>query len=170
MAAKLNLDLTKTQAESSSIFSRVPAGTYTVVLAHSQFKDTSSGGAGLQLGFMIEEGEHTGKMVQDFVNIVNSNEDAQRIGLGRIKRIMEVQNRKDFKLTTDEALISSNKFQIEVEIEQGVYKDKPAENNRVKKILALEGSSQPTTTAKKEVKKESVQSPQTEEKMPWDLD
>ena len=167
MAAKLNLDLTKTQAESSSMFSKVPAGTYTVVLAHSQFKDTSSGGAGLQLGFMIEEGDHVGKMVQDFVNIKNDNEKAVEIGLGRLKRIMEVQGRKDFKLTTDEALKSSAQFQIEVAIEEGEYNGKPTENNRVKKILALEGSSQPTT-AKKEVKKAESAPEAKEEKMPWD--
>ena len=165
--AKINLDLTKVQAESSSMFSRVPAGTYTVVLAHSVFKDTTSGGAGLTIGYMIEEGEHVGKMIQDFINIQNSNEKAVEIGLGRIKRIMEVQGRKDFKLSTDEALKSPVKFQIEVSVEEGEYNGKPTENNRVKKILALEGSSQ-ATIAKKETKAAVKPAEVTEEKFPWD--
>ena len=118
MAKKLGLDLTKTQAESASIFSRVPAGTYTVVLAHSQFKDTASGGAGLTVGYMIEDGEETGKMISDFINIQNSNEKAVEIGMARIKRIMEVQGRTNFKLATDEDLINGTKFQIEVTVEE----------------------------------------------------
>ena len=167
MAKKLGLDLTKTQAESSSIFSRVPAGTYTVVLAHSQFKETASGGAGLTVGYMIEEGDETGKMISDFINIQNSNEKAVEIGMARIKRIMEVQGRTNFKLATDEDLINGSKFQIEVTVEEGEYNGKPTENNRVKKIMALETTSAKATAKKSEVKKSEEKK---EEKMPWDAD
>ena len=167
MAKKLGLDLTKTQAESSSIFSSVPAGTYTVVLAHSQFKETASGGAGLTVGYMIEEGDETGKMISDFINIQNSNEKAVEIGMARIKRIMEVQGRSNFKLATDEDLINGIKFQIEVTVEEGEYNGKPTENNRVKKIMAPETTSAKATAKKSEVKKSEEKK---EELMPWDAD
>ena len=169
MAAKLNLDLTKIQPESDSMFSRVPAGTYTVVLAHSVFKDTKSGGAGITVGYMIEEGEHTGKMISDFINVQNANEKAVEIGMARLKKIMEVQKRKSFKLDTDEQLISSVPFKIEVTVEAGEYNDKPTENNRVKKIMAIDsttaaGPSKTTTAKKAEAKEEAP----AEELMPWD--
>jgi len=165
--AKLNLDLTKVAPESSSMFSKVPAGKYVAVVAHSVFKDTKTGGAGLQLGFMIEEGEHTGKMIQDFVNIAGSSEKAVEIGLGRIRRIMEVQKRKSFKLDTDEQLISNVAFEIEVTLEQGEYDGKPTENSKVKKIMMIEGSVA-TNKASKVVVKEAPAEKEEKELMPWD--
>jgi hypothetical protein len=164
--AKLNLDLTKVAPESSSMFSKVPAGKYVAVVAHSVFKDTKTGGAGLQLGFMIEEGEHTGKMIQDFVNIAGSSEKAVEIGLGRIRRIMEVQKRKSFKLDTDEQLISNVAFEIEVTLEQGEYDGKPTENSKVKKIMMIEGDA-PKATTKATPKKEAAPV-EEKELMPWD--
>lgn len=166
MAAKLNLDLSKTLPESDSMFSKVPAGKYVAVVAHSVFKETSSGGAGLQVGYMIETGEHAGKMIQDFINIQNSNEKAVEIGLGRLRKIMEVQKRKTFVLTTDEALINATAFEIEVVLESGTYKDQPIENCKVKKITAIEGSAPATkATAKKEA---PVKEEEKKELMPWD--
>src|SRR6478752_6165586 len=105
-SSKINLDLTNTPAESGSIFSKVPAGQYKVVVAFSQFKDgKKAGAAGLQVGYMIEEGPHKGKMVQDYINIMNENEDAVKIGHSRLRRICELQNRKSYKLANDTDLI-----------------------------------------------------------------
>lgn len=169
MASKLNLDLTKIQSESSSMFSRVPSGTYKVVLAHSQFKETV-GGAGLILGYMVEEGEHTGKMIQDFVNIQNQSEKAVEIGLGRIKKIMEVQKRKDFKLTTDEALISATPFMIDVITEEGEYQGKSIENNKIKKIyLAENASPERQITNAPAPKKEKVVEAPKKDLLPWEV-
>lgn len=166
--AKINLDLTKVKAESSSIFSTVPAGKYVAVVAHSVFKDTSSGGAGLQIGYMIEEGEHTGKMIQDFINIQNNNEKAVEIGLGRLRKIMEVQKRKSFKLGTDEELISAVAFEIELTVEEGTYNDKPTTTNRVKKLNLIEGSDPVTKTAT--AKKEApVKEEEKKDLLPWEV-
>jgi len=168
MASKLNLDLTKIQPESDSMFSKVPAGKYVAVVAHSVFKDTKSGGAGLQVGFMIEQGEHAGKMVQDFINIAGSSEKAVEIGLGRLRKIMEVQKRKSFKLDTDEQLISGVPFEIEIVIEEGTYNDKPTENSKVKKIAAIEGSVATNKTSKVVAKESPVKEEEKKELMPWD--
>lgn len=146
-SSTINLDLTGVEAESGSIFSKVPAGAYKVVLAYSQFKDgKNSGAAGLQVGYMIEEGAHKGKMVQDYINIMNENEEAVEIGKKRLRKICEVQGRKTFKLAKDTDLIAKGAFMIDVDIEASTYKDKPTENNRVKKIYEIDGA----TTAKAE--------------------
>ncbi len=144
-ASTLNLDLTKTEQESVSMFSKVPAGDYEVSLAYAQFKDGKNPGAcGLQVGYMIESGEHKGKMVQDYINIQNPNEKAVEIGLKRIKTIMVLQGRKDFKLTTDIALISRNKFMVGIALEPNSYTKSngdvvETENSVVKKMFAIEG-------------------------------
>ena len=142
----LNLNLTNTQEESASMFSKVPAGDYEVSLAHAQFKEgkKNDGASGLQVGYMIESGPHKGKMLSDYINIANPNEKAVEIGLARLKKILVVQKRTNFILKTDMDLVSRNKFMISVAIEPSTYEKKDgtvveAENCAVKKIMAIEG-------------------------------
>ena len=166
-ASKINLDLTKVESESSSVFSRVPAGQYLVVLAYSQFKEGKNpGAAGLQIGYMIEEGEHKGKMIGEYINIANQNEDAVKIGLGRLKRICELQGRSSLKLATDLDLIHKGKFLIDVELVENEYNGKTTEVNRVKKLLANEGSVKEEVKEIKKVQDEVKE--EKKEKLPWE--
>lgn len=163
--AKINIDLTKVQPESSSLFSKVPAGDYLVSVAHSAFKDTASGGAGLIVGYMIEAGEHKGKMVQDFINIKNSNEKAVEIGLGRLRLICDLQARKSYKLVEDKDLIDRATFMISTVLEDSEYNGQPTQNVKIKKLFKAEGSA-PVVETKKEVAKE--QPMKEESKLPWE--
>lgn len=154
-ASTLNLDLTKTETESASMFSKVPAGDYEVSLAHAQFKEgkKGDGACGLQVGYMVESGEHKGKMISDYINIQNPNDKAVEIGLKRLKTIMVLQGRKDFKLTTDMALISRNKFMIGVALEPASFTKQngeavETENCAVKKLFAIEGVTNEVTAEK----------------------
>lgn len=161
--AKINLDLTKVQPESSSLFSKVPAGDYLVSVAHSVFKETTNGGAGLIVGYMIEAGEHKGKMVQDFINIKNANEKAVEIGLGRLRLICDLQARKSLKLVEDKDLVDRAQFMISTVLEESTYNDKPTENVRVKKLFKDDST---TPAAPKDESKEEVKI--TTEKLPWE--
>lgn len=136
--AKINIDLTNIKAEGGSMFSKVPVGTYLVSVAHTEFKDGKNGASGLQVGYMVESGEHKGKMIQDYINIVNSNEKAVEMGLGRLRRICDLQLRKSFKLVNDTDLINREIFSVDVEIEESEYQGKTVENNKVKKLYALD--------------------------------
>lgn len=152
-ASTLNLDLSKTEAESSSMFSKVPEGDYEVTLAHAQFKDgKNAGAAGLQVGYMIEAGPHKGKLLQDYINIMNDNEDAVKIGHRRLRKILELQKRTSFVLKTDADLVNTKaRFMVSVAIEMGTYKDKPVENCAIKKLFEKEGPSAPDSAASKGV-------------------
>ena len=178
--AKIKLDLTNDKSESSSIFSVVPNGTYKVTLAHSEFKDTTSG-FGLTIGFMVEEGEHKGKLVRDFVNLKNSNPKASEIGRSRVKRIMEAQGRSKFILEEDTDLINPTAFLVQLEEEDSSFENSQGETvnakqNRVKKITEVEGSlTKSVAKAQKEVKenktkevKEKEEAPKSEKKLPWE--
>lgn len=170
--AKINLDLTKVQPESSSLFSKVPAGDYLVSVAHSAFKETSSGGAGLIVGYMIEAGDHKGKMIQDFINIKNSNEKAVEIGLGRLRLICDLQARKSYKLVEDKDLIDRAQFMITTVLEDSEYNGQPTQNVKIKKLFKADNSMvaqstmQPASEAKKEMAKE--QPAKEESKLPWE--
>lgn len=167
--AKINIDLSKVMAESTSLFSKVPAGEYLVSVAHSAFKETSKGGAGLTVGYMIESGEHKGKMVSDFVNIKNESEKAVEIGFQRLRLICELQGRTSFKLVEDKDLISRNQFKIITELEESEYNGKATENVRVKKLMKSDEVAS-VTTVKKEVKKEEPKEEEliTVDKLPWE--
>ena len=177
-SSTINLDLSNVQPESDSIFSKVPAGAYAVSLAYSQFKEGKSEGAcGLQIGFMIESGEHKGKMIADYINIQNKSEDAVKIGHQRLRKICDLQNRKSLKLAKDTDLIARAQFMIDVEVEESTYNDKPTTNCRVKKLYAAEGQiSDNVKTAAKENKPKTTSAPVEQEeqkesspsKLPWE--
>ena len=137
----LNLDLSKVVAETSSMFSKVPDGDYVVSVALAQFKDGKKpGAAGLQVGYMVEEGAHKGKMIQDYINIANANEKAVEIGHRSLRAIMELQERKSFILKTDAELVSRATFIISTVLETSTYNDKEIESVSVKKLTAIEKS------------------------------
>lgn len=144
----LNLNLTNTEAETSSMFSKVPDGDYVVSVAHAQFKDGKKpGAAGLQIGYMIEEGTHKGKLIQDYINIANENEQAVEIGMRRLKAILVYQNRKTFVLKTDAELVSRAKFMITTVLETSTYREKEIESVSVKKLSAIEDTKVAAGTA-----------------------
>lgn len=164
--AKINLDLTKVVAESTSLFSKVPAGEYLVSVAHSQFKDGKPGAAGLMVGYMVEAGEHKGKMVSDYINIKNDNEKAVEIGLGRLRLICELQVRKTFKLVEDTDLISRNTFMISTSLEENEYNGKTTENVKVKKLFKADSAA--PVEAVKETSKPATEETITTDKLPWE--
>lgn len=170
--SKINLDLTNTKAESDSTFNKVPAGAYKVSLAYSQFKDGKKpGAAGLQVGYMIESGDHKGKLVGEYINIMNDNAQAVEIGHGRLRKICELQGRKSFKLTNDTDLINRTVFAVDVDVEVGEYNGKPQESNRVKKIYASETTPKEEAKAIKKVQDTVADEEVREEKtakLPWE--
>ena len=106
--AKIKLDLTNDKSESSSKFSTVPSGTYKVTLADSEFKNTTSG-FGLTIGFMVEEGEHKGKLIRDFVNVKNATawryQQSDHDGLARIIQLTIGQSQPVLKISTLQTIL-----------------------------------------------------------------
>ncbi len=166
--AKINLDLTKVQPESTSLFSKVPAGDYLVSVAHSQFKDGRPGAAGLMVGYMVEAGEHKGKMVSDYINIKNDNEKAVEIGLGRLRLICDLQARKSLKLVEDTDLISRSQFMISTVLEESEYQGRATENVKVKKLFKSDDVKHEVAAIKKVQDEVKAEETITTAKMPWE--
>lgn len=123
--AKLNMDLSGVKEETSSAFSLVPAGDYEVKVVSADVKETKSGGAGLILGLEILSGDQSGKKIKDFINIVNSNVDAERIGKQRLKLIaMLVGVKNPNKVADTDELLTGKPVVVSVDVrDDGEYKN-----------------------------------------------
>lgn len=84
---KLNLDLTNVSSSGGGD-DLLPAGTYTGRITDTKLIETGNGHA-LKVVFNVTQGDCEGQQFSDFLNIINSNETAQKIAQGTIKRIME---------------------------------------------------------------------------------
>jgi len=70
-------------------FKVVPPGTYNVVIVESDVQATAKGGKMLVLKYQIIDGQQVGDTVVDRLNIVNSSDTAQKIGLSQLKNICD---------------------------------------------------------------------------------
>jgi len=70
-------------------FKVVPPGVYNVVIVDSDVQSTKSGGKMLVLKYQIIDGQYVGDTVKDQINIVNSSDMAQKIGLSQLKNICD---------------------------------------------------------------------------------
>jgi len=71
-------------------FAVMPPGEYVCRITDSDVKLNNSGtGRYLKLTLKIEEGEYSGRLVWDMLNIQHNNPTAQRIGQGALKRYMK---------------------------------------------------------------------------------
>lgn len=132
--ARLNLSLTdvKIQTGGSSDYAIVPTGKYTVTVGKTEFKDTKNGSA-MIVGYEIQDGEHKGKMVKDFLNIQNPSAEAQRIAMERLATIAWATNAptKNGTLEDSDDLVAKSPFEIAVEqVDDGEYK-----NMKIKAVI-----------------------------------
>ena len=101
---------------------KVPAGWYTAKIVESALQPTSSGGQMLVLDFVIQSGQHQGAKLVDRLNIVNSNETAERIAyqtLGNICKALGMST-----TPTDSAHLHNKPIDIQVSLEESSWKDK----------------------------------------------
>ncbi len=150
---KLNMDLSGVQEESRSEFSLIPAGEYSVKVVSAEVKETKSGGAGLIIGLQVVGGECDGKKIKDFLNIVNSNQDAERIGKQRLKLIASLVGVKNpNKIADTDELLTGKVISVLVDVkDDGEYK-----NNTIKMYFS---SNAPQAEVKTEAPKASAKKP-----------
>lgn len=148
--AKLNLSIKNVEVQKRDDFSPLPDGQYNVVVAKADVKETKAGGAGLNVGYQVTDGDHKGRMIFDFVNIEHSNPEVIRIGLERLATIAWATGITKDTIDDSDELINKLPFSIVIKNEESNgYK-----NVRVKAILRTapiepKGPSTTTSTATK---------------------
>ena len=164
---KLNLDLSGVSTQSSRVV--VPTGNYPVEVVNAEAKETKAGGAMLVVGYRILSGQHAGSVISDNYNIMNANEDAQRIALSCIKTILTVGGHKNPDALKDSDEMLGLQLNVYVEEDEnnwtndsgeeinstqnnfkGFYELDLAEGNEVEAVPVKK-----KTKVKAEVKKES---------------
>jgi hypothetical protein len=155
--AKLNLSLAdvKVSTGSGNGFSIVPTGKYTVVVGSADV-GTTKNGSSLIVGYAIVKGEHEGKLIKEFLNIVNPSAEAQRISLERLATIAWATNApmKGGVLNDTDDLVGKEQFEISVEqVDDGEYK-----NMKIKAVICTRDLTV----------KEAVKEPATKASKPWE--
>lgn len=149
--AKLGLNLKGIETEKPrSEFWVVPTGTYTVKVGKADIIDTKTGGSAIIFGYEIQDGEYAGKMIKDFVNVINSSAKAQEIGLQRLKTVAFATGYTNDQIDDTDDLICGEEFKVTVEeVQDGEYR-----NNKIKAVLVTrdltpkKSESKPATMSK----------------------
>lgn len=139
--APLNFDPSQVE-DLGDGFKVVPPGTYNVIIAESDVKDTKSGGKILELKYQIIDGQCVGDTVVDRINIVNSSDKAQKIGLSQLKNICDAIGHKG-QLTNSE-LLHGKPLAVKVVIEKFESNTTPGkmlDSNKVEKRMPKQAAS-----------------------------
>jgi len=93
MTSLAGIALDPTVSESTGGFTVIPAGKYKACLVSDDLKDNSAQtGKLLEVKIQILEGQFTGHILTDRINIINPSAKAQAIGQGTLKRICNLCN------------------------------------------------------------------------------
>ena len=135
---KLGIDLTNVEPERESKTQFVPAGNYNTVIIEAEAKETAKKGAMLVVYHQITDGPHAGKTVADRINFINSNPDAQKWGLARLKTLCLLCKVKNPNKLDDTDELLGAKITIGVGEESFTNDEgKEIQTNSVKKVMEL---------------------------------
>lgn len=127
----------------SDDFDPIPDGWYPAQIIDSEIKDTASGGQMLKLSGEITDGDFSGRLFWDNLNIVNRSEVAQRIASQRLGKYCAAVGLGPIDDTED---LHNIPFMVKLVIEpgEGQYRDK----NIVKDVKPYENAAPQRQTAK----------------------
>lgn len=119
----------------SDDFDPMPDGWYAAQIIDSEITDTRAGGQMLKISGEITEGEYSGRLFWDNLNIVNSNEVAQRIANQRLGKYCAAVGLGPIDDTDD---LHNIPLMVKLGFEpgEGQYRDK----NIVKDVKAYENA------------------------------
>lgn len=110
----MKLNFNAAEVDPSSSFDPVPAGVYTAEITESEEKMNKAGtGTYLQLTFRITEGDHTGRMIWDRLNLKNDNQDAVAIARANLSAICRAVNELNLE---DSSQLHGKPMKIKVKV------------------------------------------------------
>jgi len=123
-------------------FKVVPPGTYNVVIVDSDVQDTAKGGKMLVCRYQIIDGQYVGDTLTDRLNIVNSSDTAQKIGLSQLKNICDAVGHSG--QLKDSNQLHGKPFAVKVTIEKfesNKEKGKMLDSNKIEKRMPKQAAS-----------------------------
>ena len=108
----------------------IPAGYYTTKIEESEIKPTKNGdGRYIKLKLRVQGPTHANAVLYTNINIVNANQDAERIGKAQLRSIMESIG---LQTITDTDQLIGGVVDVKVMIEKRTYQGIEKEENVVK--------------------------------------
>lgn len=139
----LGIDLSNVQAQGD--YSPLPAGDYPFVVEDAEMKDTKAGnGQYIKVKLKVTGDNYANRVIFHNFNVKNQNPKATEIGLGQLKRLMQVAGKKTESINSLNELIGlSAVMRLKVEADNGY-----GESNKVTSFKELptaqKGSAIPT--------------------------
>ena len=126
----------ETVEDMGDAFKVLPPGTYAVVIVESDVKDTKKGdGKILELKCQVIEGQQTGEILKDRLNIVNPSDTSQKIGLSQLKNICEAVGHSGQLSNSEQLHGKPYSVQIEIEKFKSNTTGKDLESNKISKRM-----------------------------------
>lgn len=108
----------------------IPAGYYTTKIEESEIKPTKNGdGRYIKLKLRVQGPTHANAVLYANINIVNANQEAERIGKSQLRSIMEAIG---LQTITDTDQLIGGVVDVKVMIEKRTYQGIEKEENIVK--------------------------------------
>lgn len=142
----LGFDPAKTE-DMGEGFKVVPPGTYNVVVVDSDVKNTKNGGKMLELKYQIIDGQYVGDTLIDRINLINSNDMAEKIGRSQLKHICDAVGHKG--QLKDSNQLHGKPFSVKVVIEPFESNKEPGkmlDSNKVEKRMPRQATTQTATS------------------------
>lgn len=99
--AKLGKGLDLSGVRAFGVSTVLPAGNYNAKCVETEMKETNAGGHMIVAKFSVVDGDYAGCEVKEMFNVVNKNETAVRIGLSKIKAVLEFGGHKNPNMIKD---------------------------------------------------------------------
>lgn len=131
--------------EQEGSFDPIPAGDYVAYVTDAAWKDARSGGRYLNVTWEIIEGDYSGRLVWDILNLENANQTAADIAQRRLSSMCHATGK--MHLATDNG---EEMFRIPCRIKVVIENDKLGQygpSNKVKAVNAMDGGGQPAQRA-----------------------
>lgn len=119
-----------------SEFMAIPAGWYAAEITDSELKDTKSGsGKYLQLTIRIIEGEHTGRLMFERLNLINPNQTAVQIAQQTLAGICKAIGIDSFEQTEE---LHGKPFKLGIKaVDDAEYGDANGKKNEINGYSAI---------------------------------
>ncbi|MCC0013837.1 MAG: DUF669 domain-containing protein [Rhodobiaceae bacterium] len=124
--------------EPQGSYDPIPAGDYVAYITDAGWRHTQKGGRYLNVTWEITEGEYTGRLVWDMLNLENANQTASEIAQRRLSSMCHATGK--MHLATDNG---EEMFRIPCRIKVAVKNDPNyGAKNEIKGVNALDGGGQ----------------------------
>jgi len=137
---KVNLNLEKVEAKQGTV-DVLPTGRYNATIIGCDVKETKAkDGHYFHLFFQVIDGDQSGKVFDDILNVANKSADTQRWALASLKTILTHGGHKNPNMLQDSDELVGLTVNVRLESVKETYEGKVYDKNKVKGYTKAEAA------------------------------